>query len=68
MIHGWTKCVELLLKSGAKIAADIENMTLFHYTVSTVSEEIAKAFLDAGVPIDLPVKRKMWRQTRDNVP
>lgn len=62
VLHSWPRCVELLLRQGANITADIDNMTPLHYTVSKTSEEMAQCFLDAGVPIDTGVKMQTWRQ------
>ncbi|KND91746.1 Ankyrin-3 [Tolypocladium ophioglossoides CBS 100239] len=62
VIHSWPRCIQLLLKQGANITADIENMTPLHYTVSKTGEEMAQCLLDAGAPIDTGVKRQTWKQ------
>ncbi|PHH92415.1 hypothetical protein CDD83_7484 [Cordyceps sp. RAO-2017] len=61
VLNSWTRCVELLLARGAKITTDVHNMTPFHYTVSKASEEIAKCFVDAEIPIDVKLERKTWQ-------
>ncbi|CVL03425.1 uncharacterized protein FPRN_11766 [Fusarium proliferatum] len=56
--NGWEPCTESLLKGGAIIDSDFKNMTPFHYAVSTGNEAIARVFLNAGIPVDLPVTRQ----------
>ncbi|KAJ4318651.1 hypothetical protein N0V84_006739 [Fusarium piperis] len=60
VLHGWKRCVQLLLQRGASLDPDIDNMTPFHYTVKKSDEEIAQAFLDAGTPVDTPVTREIY--------
>ncbi|CVL06697.1 uncharacterized protein FMAN_11824 [Fusarium mangiferae] len=57
-INGWERCTESLLKGGAIIDSDFKNMTPFHYAVSTGNEAIVRVFLNAGIPVDLPVTRQ----------
>ncbi|CRK41915.1 hypothetical protein BN1723_015991, partial [Verticillium longisporum] len=67
VIHGWTRCVQLLLSYEAtqlsNMTTDINNMTPIHYTVAKANEEIAQVFLDAGVSVDSLVKRRIWLAT-----
>ncbi|KAJ6779447.1 hypothetical protein PWT90_05426 [Aphanocladium album] len=56
-LHSRAACVQLLLRRGATITADIDNMTALHYTVSNPSETTARCMLDAGVLISTGVKR-----------
>ncbi|KAF5592395.1 hypothetical protein FPCIR_5716 [Fusarium pseudocircinatum] len=58
VLNDWAPCVESLLKGGAFLKSDAKNMTPFHYTVDTGNEEIARVFLSAGIPVDLPVTRQ----------
>ncbi|KAF5694693.1 hypothetical protein FDENT_821 [Fusarium denticulatum] len=58
VLNDWAPCVESLLKGGAFLNSDAKNMTPFHYTVDTGDEAIARFFLSAGVPVDLPVTRQ----------
>ncbi|KAJ3532880.1 hypothetical protein NM208_g8239 [Fusarium decemcellulare] len=59
-MNGWRQCVEVLLRRGAKLTGDVENMTPFHYTVGDNAEDMAQTFLDSGIPVDTPVKRVIW--------
>ncbi|KAF5571035.1 hypothetical protein FPHYL_755 [Fusarium phyllophilum] len=58
VLNGWARCVESLLKGGTIMYADAKNMTPFHYTIDTGNEAIARVFMSAGVPVDLPVTRQ----------
>ena len=60
VLHNWAGCVQLLLDADAEIIMDIENMTALHYTARMERPELAKIFLNAGVPIDTHVERKIW--------
>lgn len=62
-IHGWRRCVQLLLQRGASLHPDVHDMTPFHYTVKDDHEEVARDFLEAGTPIDTPVTRELYRPT-----
>ncbi|KAM0209479.1 hypothetical protein ACHAQD_011150 [Fusarium lateritium] len=59
VLNGWKRCVLLLLQREASLGLDIDNMTPFHYTVKNGNQEIAQIFLDAGIPIDLTVRRRV---------
>ena len=60
VLHNWGECIQLLLEGDAEITTDIENMTALHYTARIERPELAKVFLNAGILIDAPVKRKFW--------
>lgn len=62
VLNGSTGCAALLLERGALITADVENMTAMHYTVDLGSEKMTQVLLDAHVPIDITVKRKIWNE------
>ncbi|KAJ3484049.1 hypothetical protein NLG97_g7154 [Lecanicillium saksenae] len=62
-LHSATDCVQLLLSRGAKITADVFNMTALHYTVSNSSEATAQCMLDAGVSISTGVKRRDYSRS-----
>lgn len=60
VIKGWERCVRLLLQRGARLTLDIDDMSPFLYAVDQCAEEIAEAFLSAGIPIDTQVKKEIW--------
>jgi len=62
-IEGHAKIVHLLLDHGAKSTTDYNNMTALHYTVLRGHETVAQVILDAGTPVDLPIKRRIWLST-----
>ncbi|KGQ02961.1 Ankyrin-3 [Beauveria bassiana D1-5] len=66
-LHSWTNCVRLLLTRGAKITADMDNMTALHYAVSKSSKEMARCFLDAGISIHTGVQRRDWSEVDSEI-
>ncbi|RYO48681.1 hypothetical protein AA0116_g12505 [Alternaria tenuissima] len=53
--------VSMLQQHGASVdAIDANNMTPLHYCVKSGHEKIAEYLLDAGVPIDIGIRRKSW--------
>jgi ankyrin repeat protein len=53
--------ISILQQHGASInAIDIENMTPLHYCARNGDQKAAENLLDAGVPIDIGVRRKSW--------
>ncbi|RII13199.1 hypothetical protein CUC08_Gglean004499 [Alternaria sp. MG1] len=58
--------VSILQQHGASLdAIDADNMTPLHYCVRFGHRAIAKQLLDAGVSIDLGVRRKSWPRNCD---
>ncbi|KAF4449037.1 hypothetical protein F53441_7687 [Fusarium austroafricanum] len=55
--HGACK----LLKRGAALTPDSNNMTPFHYVVRNNTQKVAQIFIDAGIPVDLPVTREVHK-------
>ncbi|KAM0228211.1 hypothetical protein ACHAP5_012006 [Fusarium lateritium] len=66
VLNGWKRCVLILLQREASLDLDIDNMTPFHYTVKNGNQEIAQIFLDAGIPIDLTVRRRVVTRMSQN--
>lgn len=63
-IHCTTSLVELLLLKGApKDSADMENMIPLHYSIKFGHRGIAELLLNAGIPIDVGIHRKMWQRS-----
>ena len=60
VLHNWGESIRLLLNGDAEITMDIENMTALHYTAKMQRPELANLFLNAGIPIDTRVERKIW--------
>lgn len=60
VLNGWKRFVQPLLERGATLQADTENMTPLHYTVKSGAEEIARTFINAGIPVDTPVTRRIY--------
>ncbi|RFN48867.1 hypothetical protein FIE12Z_6922 [Fusarium flagelliforme] len=60
VLNGWKRCVSLLLERGVILSADIDNMTPLHYTVKTDAEDIALAFINAGISVNTPVARHTY--------
>nr|CEG03538.1 unnamed protein product [Fusarium acuminatum CS5907] len=58
-LNGWKQCVQLLLQREANLDLDSDNMIPFHYAVSNSDQEMAQIFLNAGIPIDLTVRRRI---------
>lgn len=53
--------ISILQQHGASIdAIDIRNMTPLHYCARNGDQKAAEQLLDAGVPIDIGVRRKSW--------
>jgi ankyrin repeat protein len=58
--------VSILQQHGASLdAIDVNNMTPLHYCVKFGHKMIAKQLLDAGVSIDIGVRRKSWPRDCD---
>lgn len=58
--------ISILQKYGASLdTIDADNMTPLHYCALFDHQAIAKQLLDAGVPIDLGVRRKSWPRDGD---
>jgi ankyrin repeat protein len=58
--------ISILQQHGASIdAIDIENMTPLHYCACNGDQKAAEKLLDAGVPIDIGVRRKSWPRDGD---
>ncbi|KAF7678877.1 hypothetical protein GT037_002625 [Alternaria burnsii] len=58
--------ISILQQHGASIdAIDIENMTPLHYCARNGDQKAAEKLLDAGVPIDIGVRRKSWPRDGD---
>ncbi|KAF9765449.1 hypothetical protein IL306_002264 [Fusarium sp. DS 682] len=66
VLNGWKRCVQLLLQREASLDPDSDNMTPFHYTVRNSDEEVAQIFLDAGIPVDLTVRRRIIAEMFQN--
>ena len=59
-IEGHTQIVHWLLDQGAELVTDYNNMTALHYSVLKGHEEVANVILNEGIPVDLPIKRRIW--------
>lgn len=60
--------IGVLQQHGASIdAIDIENMTPLHYCARNGNQKAAKNLLDAGVPIDIGVRRKLSPRDGDTL-
>lgn len=66
--NGWTTVVENLLRAGTPAwELDVNNMTPLHYSVMKCCEETARLLLDvAKLPIDLSVRRAVWKYDQEN--
>jgi hypothetical protein len=66
--NGWNSVVENLLRTGTPgWKLDFNNMTPIHYSVMKGCQETALLLLDvARIPIDLPIRRAVWRCDQKN--
>lgn len=62
----WLTALKKLLRKGAMLVQDIDNMTPLHYAVLSGWSDGITVLLDAGVPIDLQVRRVQFVQEYDD--
>jgi ankyrin repeat protein len=63
VLNDWVECVRSLLRNGAALTADHDNMTAIHHSVAKGDAKMVQAILEAKIPVDTPVQRRIWYTT-----